>query len=284
MSEYLFEEEQEESGSGGALFLVLGALAGFAAGVYVAEQYGGFRGLTDKIREKLGRETDEDDLLTGLDDDDDDADDRLDASGYEDDDEEVMSATDELEERVLEAFRNDPILSERAIDIGAIDDGIVELTGWVNAEDETQHALTVTRGVPGVETVVSRLSIRADEDLFDDLAERYEAGDASLTEAHWEGQQVGTGRRRQGNSSEFDRHADPKVKLEDRSLSESEAYRAAADEVEGTAERRENNVRPKKGGRTDGSPTAPTGVPKADHVKDPLHANESTPSEPPRAD
>lgn len=284
MSEYLFEEEQEESRSGSALFLVLGALAGFAAGVYVAEQYGGFRGLTDRIREKLGRETDEDDLLTGLDDDEDDADDRLNAAGYDDDDEEFMSDTDELEERVLEAFRNDPILSERAIDIGAIDDGIVELTGWVNAEDETQHALTVTRGVPGVETVVSRLSVRADEDLFDDLAERYESGDASLTEAHWEGQQVGTGRRRQGNSSEFDRHADPKVKLGNRSLSESEAYRAAADELDGTAERREKTVRPKKGGRTDGSPVAPTGVPKADHVKDPLHANESTTNEPPRAD
>lgn len=281
MSEYLFEEDEEESGSGGALFLVLGALAGFAAGVYVAEQYGGFRGLTDKIRERLGRASDEDDLVTDFDDDEDD---RLDASAYEDDDEESMSATDELEERVLEAFRNDPILSERAIDIGAIDDGIVELTGWVNAEDETQHALTVTRGVPGVETVVSRLSVRADEDLYDDLAERYESGDASLTEAHWEGQQVGTGRRRQGNSSEFDRHADPKLKLENRSLSESEAYRAAADEVDGTAERREKNVRAKKGGRTDGSPVAPTGVPKADHVKDPLHANESTPSEPPRAD
>ena len=273
MSEYLFEEnEEEESRSGGALFLVLGALAGFAAGVYVAEHYGGFRGLTDKIRDRLGRESDEEDLLTGLDDDDD-ADDRLDASGYDDDDEELMSATDELEERVLEAFRNDPILSERAIDIGAIDDGIVELTGWVNAEDETQHALTVTRGVPGVETVVSRLSIRADEELFDDLAERYESGDASLTEAHWEGQQVGTGRRRQGNSTEFDRHADPKVKLGDRSLSESEAYLAAADEVEGSAERREKTASPKKGGRTDGSPTAPTGVPKADHVKDPLRAD-----------
>ncbi len=284
MSEYLFEEEQEESGSGSALFLVLGALAGFAAGVYVAEQYGGFRGLTDKIRERLGRESDEDDLLTGLDDDDLDDEDRLDAAGYADDDEELMSATDELEERVLEAFRNDPILSERAIDIGAIDDGIVELTGWVNAEDETHHALTVTRGVPGVETVVSRLSVRADEELYDDLAERYEAGDPSLTEAHWEGQQVGTGRRRQGNSTEFDRHADPKVKLGDRSLSESEAYRAAAEEVEGTAERREKKVSAKRGGRTDGSPVAPTGVPKADHVKDPLHMNDSAAGEPSRAD
>ena len=63
-------------------------------------------------------------------------------------------------ERVLEAFRNDPILSERAVDIGAIGRGIIELTGWVHAEDETQHAVTITRGVPGVDTVVNRLVVR----------------------------------------------------------------------------------------------------------------------------
>lgn len=270
MSEYLFEEEDdEESGSGGALFLVLGALAGFAAGVYVAEHYGGFRGLTDKIRDRLGRETvDDDDLPLDSDDTDEFAD-----SDYDDNEEESMSETDELEERVLEAFRNDPILSERAVDIGAIDDGIVELTGWVNAEDESHHAVTLTRGVPGVETVVNRLGVKAEEDLYDDLAARYDEGDPSLTEAHWEGQQVGTGRRRQGNSSEFDRHADPKPGLEDKSLSASEAYREAADEVDGTAERREKVARTKRGGRTDGSAIAPTGVPKADHVADPLHAD-----------
>ena len=47
-----------------------------------------------------------------------------------------MAPTTDLEERVLEAFRNDPILSERAIDIGAIGEGIIELTGWVDTEDE----------------------------------------------------------------------------------------------------------------------------------------------------
>ena len=102
-----------------------------------------------------------------------------------------------------------------------------------------------------------------------DTARRFAEGDPSLTEAQWEGQQVGTGRRRQGTSAEPDRHADPKVDLEDRWLSEKEALRAAADEVDGTAERRKRTKAPRKGDRTGGSPVAPTGVPKADHVAAP---------------
>src|SRR6185503_19625827 len=115
----------------GALYIALGALAGFAAGVVVAQHYGGVAGLTDRIREKLGRsETD------GTREDTDEYE-----SSYDDDHERPLEPTEELEERVLEAFRNDPILSERAIDIGALDDGIVELTGWVNASDEAEQAV-----------------------------------------------------------------------------------------------------------------------------------------------
>jgi hypothetical protein len=117
--------------------------------------------------------------------------------------------------------------------------------------------------------VVNRLAVRSDEDLFDELADRYESGDSSLTEAHWEGQQVGTGRRRQGNSTEIDRHADPRNVLEDRSMNEANAYLAAADEIDGTAERKARNAKKKSGSsRTDGSAIAPSGVPKADHVTD----------------
>ena len=264
--------EEEETGSHGALFLAIGAVAGFAAGVLMAEQLGGLRGITDRIREKFGGAGEE-----LLDDDGDDENDEFDDDDeYEDNVDEYAAAyvapikgSDELEERVLEAYRNDPILSERAIDIGAIQEGIIELTGWVNAEDEAKQAVDVARGVPGVETVVNRLAVRSDEDLFDELADRYESGDASLTEAHWEGQQVGTGRRRQGNSTEIDRHAGPRDILEDRSLSQDSAYLAAADEIDGSAERRARTAKKKAGGsRTDGSSAAPTGVPKADHVSD----------------
>ena len=159
------------------------------------------------------------------------------------------------------------------MDIGAIGDGIIELTGWVHEPDEATHAVTITRGVPGVETVVNRLDVR-----LGGTDEPMEIGDdpgAPLPGGRWEGQQVGTGRRRQGNSSEADRHADPKPELEDRWLSKEQAIRDAAGDVEGTAERRRSAKKHPRGDRTGGSPIAPTGVPKADHVADPDSAPDS---------
>ena len=274
-----FRYRDEESNVASALYVALGALAGFAAGVVVAQQYGGFSGLTSKIRDRIGglrngtgAEDEEDEAQLGAhahdheyDEDDDDYDDETDDSS--------LDATEELEERVLEAFRNDPVLSERAIDIGAIDEGIVELTGWVNADDEAQQAVVVARGVPGVDTVVNRLSVRAEEDLYDELADRYEDGDPSLTEGQWEGQSVGTGQRRQGTSAEVDRHEDPRVELEEKVL--DKVYLDADEEADIKAERR-HRAKPPRGGRTDGSPIAPTGVPKSDHVADPMNAPTET--------
>jgi len=271
---YIYAGE-EESSSRSALYIAIGAAAGFAAGVLMAERFGGFKGLTDRVRDTFGggSGTEEDDFdYEGLDEDDEfdpDFDDDFDTPSAS------LNGEEELEERVLEAFRNDPILSERAVDIGAVEDGIIELTGWVNSDDESHQAVAVARGVPGVETVVNRLAIRNDEDLFDDAAQRYEDGDPALTEAHWEGQLVGTGRRRQGNSTEIDRHADPHTILEERSMSTDRAFMSAADDIP-DAERRVKAKKPVKGGRADGSPVAPTGVPKADHVAEPQSAPTST--------
>jgi len=58
---------------------------------------------------------------------------------------------------VLEAFRNDPILSTRAVDIGSLRTGVIELAGVVDTAQEAQHAVTIARGVPGVQTVVNRI-------------------------------------------------------------------------------------------------------------------------------
>ena len=270
-----FRYRDEESTATSALYVALGALAGFAAGVVVAQQYGGISGITSKIRDRIGSarngiEEDEGDQLHaqghGYDDEED-----LDEAFDDEESDVPLDATEELEERVLEAFRNDPVLSERAIDIGAIDEGIVELTGWVNADDESQQAVVVARGVPGVETVVNRLAIRADEDLFDELADRYEDGDPSLTEGQWEGQSVGTGRRRQGTSAEVDRHEDPRPNLEEAVL--DTVFLDADEEADVKAERRKKSAKPARGGRADGSPVAPTGVPKSDHVADPLNSS-----------
>jgi hypothetical protein len=263
-----FRYEDRESSSNGLLTLALGAMAGLAVGVVVAQRFGGLAGISARLRERLGQGATE-------------VDDEYDIEDYDSD--ELDDADDEdgdavLEERVLEAFRNDPILSERGVDIGAIGEGVIELAGWVHDDSEVTHAVTIARGVPGVETVVNRMAIGELESAFDDNARRYEEGDPELAEAHWEGQQVGTGRRRQGTSDEFDRHADPKPKLEDRWLSADEAIREAANESEQetVTGARKSARKAARGGRTDGSPVAPTGVPKGDHVADPESAPDTT--------
>jgi hypothetical protein len=266
---YIYSEEEEESSPRSALYLAIGAAAGFAAGVLMAERFGGFKGLTDRIKDTFGGgagQEEEDFDYEGLEEDEFDPD-------FDDEDFEPSKASlngvEDLEERVLEAFKNDPILSERAVDIGAVEDGIIELTGWVNSDDEAHQAVVIARGVPGVDTVVNRLTIRSEEDLFDDAAHRYEDGDPAFTERHWEGQQVGTGRRRQGNSTEIDRHADPRNVLEDRSLKEDQAFMSAAEDIPDATQSRTKAKKTARGGRSDGSAVAPSGVPKADHVTDP---------------
>lgn len=284
-----FRYHDDDSTSQGMLYLLAGAVAGFAAGVVISQRSGALRELPGKLRalfagdsadELLGEEEfdayedDEFDMPEGAG--------RTDlaemgvgiASASDDYDDLDVDGSMELEERVLEAFSNDPILQERPIDIGAISEGIIELTGWVNADSEVAHAVTVARGVPGVDTVVNRVGVRPAEDMLDATARKYADGDPTLTEAHWEGQSVGTGRRRQGNSSEFDRHADPRPELEDRWNSEAAALDEAVDDIAGFSEAKKPPVkRGRKGDRTGGSAVAPTGVPKADHVTEPNSGN-----------
>jgi len=256
---FRFRDEDRGPSTGAVVAIVAGALAGLAVGMLVMQRTGGLSGMKARLARRR-------------------------AAGasaaphqYASDDFDYAAADDfeggegdvQLEERVLEAFRNDPILSERAVDIGSIGEGVIELAGWVEEETEARHAVTIARGVPGVGTVINRIVIGDEEQRFADAARRVAEGDPSLTETRWEGQSVGTGRRRQGTSRDVDRHADPRVTLEDRWLDENEALRNAADRTEGLAERRRSHKRPPRGDRTGGSPVAPTGVPKADHVARP---------------
>ena len=252
--------------SGSILGLVAGVLAGFAAGVFVAQRMGGVAGIADRVRglagKRAGRGEDYDDEYA------DEGEDELFEEEEEDTFDDELSAQT-LEERVLEAFRNDPILSERAIDIGEVGEGIIELTGWVEDDDEREHAVTVARGVPDVNTVVNRIVVGALEERLEQSRRRVQEGDPSLTETRWEGHRVGTGRRRQGTSQEADRHADPKLVLEDRWMREDQELRNAAEETEVAAERRRAAKKAERRDRAGGAPVAPTGVPKADHVADP---------------
>lgn len=260
-----FRYRDEETSSGLVLGLAAGAIAGLAVGVFVAQKTGGLAALRARLGDTFGTALGLDEEELEFDDD------ELDEE-YDDDSD---SFDPSLEERVLEAFRNDPILSERAIDIGAIGEGVIELAGWVDEDEEALHAVTVAGGVPGVSTVVNRIAIGEIEEALADNARRVQEGDPALTESRWEGNRIGTGKRRQGTSAEPDRHADPKPHLEDRWLSEQEALRHAAEETE-RAERRASTKATKKGDRTGGSSVSPSGVPKADHVADPESAKDGT--------
>ena len=155
-----FRYRDDESSTGTTVASVLfGAIAGFAVGMYVAQRVGGFRGLTAKFRRGVATEStgSQYELPSDEFDEVEDADEGVTASTAEDEDFNGMDddGVPLLEERVLEAFNNDPILAERAIDIGSMGDGIIELAGWVDNDDEAEHAMTIARGVPGVETVVN---------------------------------------------------------------------------------------------------------------------------------
>src|SRR3954462_12315901 len=162
-----FRYRDDESSTGTIVGVLVGALAGFAAGMFVAQRVGGFGGLTSRIRERAGgrfglgqaAETDDQEL-----------------DDYEEDELEEGEYDESLETRVLEAFRNDPILSERAVDIGSIGDGTIELAGWVEDESEAHHAVTIARGVPDVDTVVNRIAIGDEERRFEEAARRVREG------------------------------------------------------------------------------------------------------------
>jgi BON domain len=263
----LFRDRDDDSSSTNtALTVLVGAMAGFAVGMFVAHRVGGISGLASKVRRQRG--TLEDQSLNA-------------AHGVADEEEfeefedveedELESSTYDraLEEHVLEAFRNDPILSQRAIDIGAISDGVIELAGWVDDDAESQQAVTIARGIPGVETVINRILVGDDERRFDAATRRERDDEPPNRNATWEGQRVGTGRRRQGTSSEPDRHEDPKVELEDRWMREDLAVRDAAGGTLSKGERTRRSAAKRRGDRTGGAPVTPGGVPKADHVANP---------------
>jgi hypothetical protein len=259
-----FQDDDDSSVAGTVTSVLLGAVAGFAVGMLVAQRVGGFSGLAQKVRFRGGVEEETEDSGPAVADDfsefDDDYDDELEDEGV---------PNEGLEERVLEAFRNDPILAERAIDIGGIGEETIELAGWVNTEEEAEHAVVLARGVPGVETVVNRIAVGDVEERIRDHSRRLEEGDDALTEARWEGRTIGTGRRRQGTSDEIDRHATPRVELEERWSATNVELEQAAEDTAGIAERRASTKKSPKGDRTGGAPVSPTGVPKADHVADP---------------
>ncbi|MHB1862117.1 MAG: BON domain-containing protein [Gemmatimonadaceae bacterium] len=131
---------------------VAGAVAGVAVGLLLAQTLGGISGIRSLLRG--GRDAPP--LAEPGDDwsDEEPDDELLDEPGD-------FDAGEELGERVLEAFSNDPTLAERAIDIDVGPESTIELTGWVDDEREIAYAATVAGGVPGVRQVVTHLTVDA---------------------------------------------------------------------------------------------------------------------------
>jgi len=176
MHKYRIRYEEPESG-GTFASLMIGAVAGFAVGMLVAQKSGGIAGIAARVKDRWAEleesEADDDELPKTEAAHERDFDDALDEAELEDeesleaefeaeepDEDDVHAA---LEDHVLEAFQADSTLRERAIDISAVGDGLIELSGWVDSDDESHHAAAVARRVEGVESVVNRLAIgRAD--------------------------------------------------------------------------------------------------------------------------
>ena len=110
-----------------------------------------------------------------------------------------------LEDHVLEAFLHDQVISERAVDVGAISPGIIELTGAVRNSDEADRAVRLARGVGGVETVVNRMEV---EDVLRRRRPGETDSEGGTMAGEWTGRGVGMGARRQGHETDPGRDDD----------------------------------------------------------------------------
>jgi len=158
---------REDSDSSGTLIAAaVGAIAGVALGILVAQKFGGFEGMKARFRERFGSAdpsgADEEFHLEDFRESEGEAyagepfDDESEDDLGNDEDE---SAAEQLEQDVLEAFLADPVFRERAVDIGALEPSVIELSGWVATKAERMRATAVARKVPGVDTVINELLV-----------------------------------------------------------------------------------------------------------------------------
>ncbi|MGH7554758.1 MAG: BON domain-containing protein [Longimicrobiales bacterium] len=118
---------------------------------------------------------------------------------------EILAAPEELatiEDATVGALRQDTVAGNRAIEVAALGNGIIELTGVVRDLGEAHHAVDIAQRVDGVHTVINRMTLGDVEKHLADTRERKRAGDPQLEETQWYGMNVGTGRRRQSSDTD----------------------------------------------------------------------------------
>lgn len=163
------------------LLLAAGAVAGAAASVYLGRRYGGISAIASEMRagvrgfrdywllEGDAAEDEHDrplgsrraaDVVGGDDVDDFALSDHASATLLSPEPTTVRRSERALEARVLASFEEDEILARRAIEISALGEGVIELSGWVHSTEEAVRAAAVARSVPGVEMVLNRVSVR----------------------------------------------------------------------------------------------------------------------------
>lgn len=147
-------ERRDASSTGSQIAsAVVGGVAGFAVGLLLAQTVGGLPGLRARFRRVIDEVAGFDPSVEGAEEEDDASDEIVDE--WESD-----GVDEALGERVLEAFRNDPTLAERAIDIEAAPGATIELFGEVDGPREIEYAATLAGGVPGVEHVIAHLGVK----------------------------------------------------------------------------------------------------------------------------
>jgi hypothetical protein len=191
---------RSKSATSAAIWLAVGAAAGVLVGVAAADRLGGGHKLLGRFRGMLAlvegwtSARNASDTAEDEEDDYDDEDEDNDETEEDDEDEEVLFDADlddeedlitevivsessrdgddpldgddfldeatRIDVRVLAAFEQDPVLSNRMIEIDEPEPATIVLAGRVPTAEEAAHALTIARGVPGVVRVQNNLRVR----------------------------------------------------------------------------------------------------------------------------
>ncbi len=113
-----------------------------------------------------------------------------------------------LEEDVVDLLRADERISGQPIEVAALTDGIVELSGAVETQEDSDRAVAIARRAQRVRTVLNRLDVLEEIDRAENARHLPEGPGTPRADTRWLGLGVGMGRRRQGRETDPDRRDD----------------------------------------------------------------------------
>lgn len=123
---------------------------------------------------------------------------------------ELWTPRDDAVGRLRDAFDADAGLARRGLDIDAVSEGVIEITGMVADRDERERAVALAHNDPDVHTVVNRLVVAREESrLAETRARNQERGGL-----HHTGMGVGMGRSRQSPDTDPDRPSDRQKRVD----------------------------------------------------------------------